>query len=96
MLRPDFAGFRPEQESGPGFRHLNKPEEKPERNLGSNASDLCFLPSCLLPKMLLIGISTKSPNLQPQKIFNPLEGIFDLLGQKSLPEGQNFQLFGNL
>jgi hypothetical protein len=31
-----------------------------------------------------------------KKDFQSSEGIFDLLGQKSLPEGQKFQLFGNL
>ncbi len=30
MLQPDSAGNRPEQESGSGFRHPNKPERKPE------------------------------------------------------------------
>ena len=30
MLRRNSAGFRPEQESGPGFRHLDKPKQKPE------------------------------------------------------------------
>jgi hypothetical protein len=48
------------------------------------------------PKTLLVGISTKLQNLQPKKIFAPLEGIFALLVQKSLPEVQKFQLFGNL
>jgi hypothetical protein len=62
----------------------------------STAADLYFLPSRLLPKTLLVGISTKSPNLQPKKIFAPLEGIFALSVQKSLLEVQNFQLFGNL
>ena len=63
---------------------------------GSNAADLCFLPSCLLPNTLLVGISMKSPNLQPKKIFAPLREIFALSVQKTLPEVQNFQLFGNL
>ena len=31
-----------------------------------------------------------------KKIFAPLEGIFALLVQKTLPEVQEFQLFGNL
>jgi hypothetical protein len=31
-----------------------------------------------------------------KKIFDPLKGVFGLLGQKSLKEGQKFQLFGNL
>jgi hypothetical protein len=48
------------------------------------------------PKTLLVGISMKSPNLSPKKIFAPLEGIFALLVQKSLPEVQQFQLLGNL
>ncbi len=70
---------------GDGYYYLLDTEAR-----GSNAPDLCFLPSCLLPKTLLKGISTQSPNLQPKKIFDCLEGIFDLLGQNSLPEGQNF------
>jgi hypothetical protein len=43
-----------------------------------------------------IGISTISQFLQPKMIFNPLEGIFDQKGRKSLPEVENFQLLGNL
>ena len=48
------------------------------------------------PKTLLVGISTKSPNLQSKKIFASLEGIFALMVQQTLPEVQKFQLFGNL
>ena len=57
---------------------------------GSNAADLCFLPSCLHPKTLLVGINTKSTNLQPKNIFAPLKGIFALTVQKPFQRCKKF------
>ncbi len=52
-------------------------------------------PLSSLPKTLLVGISTKSPNLQQKK--NCTSGRdFCTLVQKSFPKVQKLQLFGNL